>query len=181
LLFKSICSNFDKVIKLFTSFCLQSPTKKRPLPVLGKIAQYHHITKKKNLKLSYVDQNITFLYQCSNMYYLMLMCWNVLLKHNMWMILKLQSNKTSFLCKSNDLVVLRKYINTCESRNVCGLGTNTSHHVVVCNWQISMATLESIWKKIICKNYKRLKHFFFNMRKWCICQTMFINISRIKC
>jgi hypothetical protein len=31
----------------------------------------------------------------------------ILLRHNMWTILRLQSNKTSFLCKSNDLVVLK--------------------------------------------------------------------------
>jgi hypothetical protein len=62
--------------------------------------------------------------------------------------------KCHCLCKGNDLI-LWEWISTCELQNVCGLGMNTSHCVIVCNWCISMATLGSIWNFFICKGWTR--------------------------
>jgi ABC-type uncharacterized transport system YnjBCD permease subunit len=44
-------------------------------------------------------------------------------------------------------------------------------------WQ----ALDQFEKKSFVNVEKHRKNLFFNMKKYSICQTMFINISRIKC
>ncbi len=47
--------------------------------------------------------------------------------------------------------MLRKQIKTCEWWSICGVGIKTSHHAIVCNQCIFMATLGLIWKKSFVK------------------------------